>query len=67
LVSAILFGVSMPTAKALHGPIDPAILGCPAALRRLGIAVLRRADCRISNTTDIAPRKRVLPFGHTTV
>jgi hypothetical protein len=44
LLSAALFGISTPAAKALLGTIDPAILAgllyCGAGL---GVAVLRRA------------------------
>ena len=66
LISAALFGVSTPAAKAFLGSIDPAILAgllyCGAGLgvalvRRLGLSVVTR-----SNAAEVALGRRDLPW-----
>jgi drug/metabolite transporter (DMT)-like permease len=60
LLSAALFGISTPAAKALLGHISPTILAglfyCGAGI---GIAILRRAR---SDTTEVRLGRRELPW-----
>jgi drug/metabolite transporter (DMT)-like permease len=60
LLSAALFGISTPAAKALLGQISPTILAglfyCGAGI---GIAILRRAR---SDTTEVRLGRRELPW-----
>jgi drug/metabolite transporter (DMT)-like permease len=64
LLSAALFGLSTPAAKALLGRIDPIVLAgllyCGAGL---GIAALRRLMSRISNPAPQVPiARRDIPW-----
>jgi drug/metabolite transporter (DMT)-like permease len=67
LLSAALFGISTPAAKALLGTIDPAILAgllyCGAGL---GVAVLRRAGRRVilaqSRAPEVPIRRQDVPW-----
>ena len=60
LLSAALFGISTPAAKALLGQISPTILAglfyCGAGI---GIAILRRAR---SDSTEVRLGRRELPW-----
>ena len=58
LVSAVLFGVSTPAAKALLGQISPTILAGLFCGAGIGIAILRRAR---SDTTEVRLGRRELP------
>jgi drug/metabolite transporter (DMT)-like permease len=66
LLSAALFGVSTPIAKALLGVIDPTILvGLLYCGSGFGIAMLRRFGrslVPISHTVEVALRRKELPW-----
>jgi drug/metabolite transporter (DMT)-like permease len=66
LLSAALFGVSTPMAKALLGAIDPAILaGLLYCSSGFGIAIVRRFGRSLipkSHTAEVALRRNELPW-----
>ena len=67
LLSAALFGVSTPPAKALLGSVDPAILAgllyCGAGL---GVAVLRRVKrsliTALASAAEVPLQRKDLPW-----